>query len=701
MSIIKQVSSLTKYLIAAGVVAFISFLLPNHIKFKYNFENEQVWRYDDLYAPFDFAIQKSNDEIDGAKELVKGKFTPFYTFDDNQLVEQTSAFQRAFDAKIVSIEGDSSLYADVKKRPDAYMNLGKMTINNYLKKGLIDLQKEHAEQPGDFQVNLIKGNATTKVDPKKYISIQKAKSDLSDTLIGRLKDSDFLLDILAQNIKPNIIYDDTLNKKMLQAELDKIVSSRGMVKKDELIVQKNDPITPEVQQKLTSFKSKYVQDVSRNRNSLFIFIGYILLTSLIVGVLLWYLRFNANYVFDNFRHYIFIMLWIVAYSGLVYLVEQTPAVSTYIIPFCIVPIVIKNFYDEQLALFTHIVIILIASFLSALTYEFTVIQILAGIVAVLTNIETRYWSKFFMSMWWILGTYIISFFGLSLIREGVLENIDWPVFGWLAGSVFLTLLSYPLIPLLERVFGFTSSISLAELSDLDKPLLKELSLKAPGTFQHSLQVANLSEAAVGEIGGNTLLVKVAALYHDIGKMKQPEFYIENQNNGNPHDELNYKESAKIIIDHVVEGEKMAKKAGLPTVIINFIKTHHGTTRTEYFYRKYMAENPDEKVDPADFTYPGPNPTSKEETVLMITDSLEAASKSLKNPTGQDIDKLVDNIIQGKIANGQLEQSELTFSELDKCKVVLKKLLRSINHVRIEYPEEQKEKPEGGEKAEGA
>lgn len=292
-------------------------------------------------------------------------------------------------------------------------------------------------------------------------------------------------------------------------------------------------------------------------------------------------------------------------------------------------------------------------------------------------------------MVFIFVIYAVAFLGFSLVQDGTLHTVNWQVYNWLFINVFLTLLAYPLIPLLERMFGFTSAISLIELSDMNRPLLRELALKAPGTWQHSLQVANLAEAAANDIGADPLLVRVAALYHDVGKMLYPEYFIENQNGYNPHEGISNLESAKMIISHVEEGEKLAKKYRLPRVLIDFINTHHGTTRVEYFYRKHLEENPDSEVDESLFRYKGPRPWTKEQTILMIADSLEAACKSLKNPTGKDIDELIEKIIAGKIASRQLEDSKLTFLELDRSKRIFKQLLRSIYHVRVEYPEDKK------------
>ncbi|HHH52724.1 MAG TPA: HDIG domain-containing protein, partial [Bacteroidetes bacterium] len=301
--------------------------------------------------------------------------------------------------------------------------------------------------------------------------------------------------------------------------------------------------------------------------------------------------------------------------------------------------------------------------------------------------ELRFWNSFFKGIFIILLTYIIGYISLQLINTGSFDFFEWKILAGFIINALLLLLAYPLIPLIEKPFGFVSTITISELGDLNKPLLKELSLKAPGTLQHSLQVANLCEAAADKINANSLLVKVGALYHDIGKTYAPEYFIENQKKGeDPYKDLDYFDSAKKIIDHVIIGEKMAKKNKLPKILQRFIITHHGTTRVEYFYRKQLNDFPDKEFDESIFRYPGPKPKTKEETIMMLADSLEAAAKSLNKPTGQDIDNLVDSISKYKIDDGQLEESELTFEEFNQVKEVFKDVLRNIHHVRIEYPE---------------
>ncbi len=458
----------------------------------------------------------------------------------------------------------------------------------------------------------------------------------------------------------------------------------------DILVSKGAEVTPAIHKSLdTYFHHQQHSGGSLSTQSIIYFIGYFILTAMILGALM---LFSIKYfpeITSSLRGVIFLVIWPVLFSAAVFLINLNPSLSPYLIPFCLVPIIVYNFYGERLALFIHIVVVLIASFLSGLGYEFTFLQILAGIVTLLVITETRYWNVFFKTILVILITYMAGYLGLALINSGSLNSSEFRIFGWLGGNALLLLLAYPFVPIVERIFGFTSSISLAELADMNNPLLKELSIKAPGTLQHSLQVANLSEAAADKIGANSILVKTAALYHDIGKMKRPEYYIENSKGVNHHESLNNFESAEVIIDHIIAGEQMAKKAKLPKVIIDFITTHHGTTRVEYFYRNQLKQEPDREFDESLFRYPGPKPKTKEQTIMMIADSLEAASKSLRNPTGKDIDELMTKIIDHKISLGQLSDSDLTFTELDQCKEVWSGLLRSINHVRIEYPEEAK------------
>lgn len=689
----RRVPEVVRYLLAIGVISLISFLYPNHLKFKYEFEKGQVWPYEDLVAPFDFAIKKSTEELSREQLELEKQIAPCYELNSEIEENQIAAFDTEF-TKQINLVSQSREFRDVLHQPDKYRRYGNELLKRLFNRGIVSLAKEHETAGRDFVIQIIRGNTVQRQTIGKLLDLKAAKNLLSDSLpYSRLSEPDFLYPLLEGALAPNLFYSDTLTKKFKADLLSGISAHRGMVKKGEMIVPHSGVITEETYQKLISFKAQYEEQVSVSRSNIWVFGGYFLLTAMVVVMLFLYLKLYAPYIYYNLRKLTFILIWLLAYGYLVYVVEQTHLLSAYLVPFCIVPIVIKTFYNAWLALFVHITVVLIGSFITSLGFEFTFLQLVVGIVVLLSNVSTREWSKFFYSMLYIFLSYGLGYLGLSLIQGGSLMEVDWSKYVWIAMNVFLTLLAYPLIPLVERVFGFTSPITLLELSDMNKPLLRELALKAPGTLQHSLQVANLSEAAARKIGADELLVKVAALYHDIGKTLNPEFFIENQAGKNPHQDMAPLESAKTIIRHVTDGVQMAKKSGLPELLINFIRTHHGTTRVEYFYRNLKNENPDQEIDESQFRYPGPKPRTKEETIMMLADSIEAACKSLQNPTEKELEEKIDGIIQGKINQGQLEESEITFTELKASKAVFKQVMKSVHHVRIAYPEEKTNKTE--------
>jgi putative nucleotidyltransferase with HDIG domain len=357
----------------------------------------------------------------------------------------------------------------------------------------------------------------------------------------------------------------------------------------------------------------------------------------------------------------------------------------YVVPLCILPLILKAFFDARLGLFTHVITVLLLGFVVANNYEYMFLQIIAGIVTILTVSELYKRANLFISVGQITLIYIVSYFAFYVIHEGSIEGLKWENFLWFVLCGLATLFVQPLIYAYEKLFGLVSDVSLLELSDTNSSLLKELSDKAPGTFHHSLNVANLAEAAANDIGANAMLARVGALYHDVGKMLNPTYFTENQSTGtNPHDELSPKESAKIIVGHVIKGIEIAKKNNLPDRVIDFIRTHHGTSFVRYFYNKQMELNSD--FDPDDFRYNGPKPFSKETAILMMCDSVEAASKSLKNPTSTTINSFVDTIISSQIEADQFLNANITFKDIESIKKVLKHKLANMYHLRIEYPE---------------
>lgn len=682
--------NITKYATVVGVIVFISFLFPSTNEFSYRYKEGLNWGYDDLVAEYNFPVLKREKQLEEEKRTIKENFFPYYDYNASLKDTVLEEFDESIDKLVnqLQLRGEPSPLA---QNPTKYKSLGNQLLEDIF--GGYIIAKDKADKEPDSELLRIVYKSDTKTISRADLKTpDEVKNVITKTLSeSSLEDADYLIPILTDLIQPNTKYNEDRSQKIIQSMLDDISTTHGVIEKGETIVSENQMITESVYQRLLSYEKEYENRNVGDRKNFVVFLGLLLLTTLIIVVFLLFLQFNAKPVYDKYSSLLFMLIWLVVYSYLVSVIDGIEDLSVYMIPFCIVPIVVINFFSDRIALFIHIVIILLASLLSREGHEFTFLQIFVGIVTVLTFKPSRYWLKFFSSIAFIFFAYILGHLGLSLIRVGSISELQLMPFVWLFIASFLTLLAFPLVPMLERIFGFTSSITLSELSDLNRPLLKELTRIAPGTFQHSLQVSNLSETAAEAIGADALLVKVAALYHDIGKVKNPQYFIENQGSfDNPHSEIDAKESADIIIKHVTDGIAMAKKSRLPSVIIDFIRTHHGTTRVEYFYQMFKEENPDIQVDEAKFTYPGPKPQTREQAIMMIADSLEAASKSLKSPSEKDIDKLVDSIIEGKIKLGQFTESDLSFRDLNTCRKVFKKMLKSIYHVRIEYPEAKEE-----------
>lgn len=670
---------------AAGVVVFISFLFPNTAKFKYEFNFGDTWQYEDLVAPFDFAIKKSDDEFAADRQRILQNANSHYRL----LSDLSSAKIKDAEAEIERWGKEENVRRDTsgnKLDVEKFKTEGGQFLQEIYGRHIIDSLPKDIDGAKEEVITVVEGVTALKRTLSSFYVQKTAREELTQKLKNsKLRWPRPMAEILSSALVPDLVFDAGLTEKIKAEKLAGLVSTRGVVEQGEPIVNQGELLTDEVYQKLLSLEQTYASEIGSKRSARTVYFGYLLIMALIMTSFMLYLNAHRKDVLLNWRYFAYLLSWIVIFSGLTFILEKSNPANAYILPFCIVPILVSHFFTFRLAFFTHIVVVLVAGFLTRLGFEFIFIQIIAGVVAMLTVADERDWSRFFRSVIMIILAYSFSHFAISIVEEGDFISLDWEVFGLLGLNGLLTLLAFPLIPLVERVFGFTSSISLMELSDMNKPLLRELAIKAPGTLQHSLQVGNLCEAAAREIDADALLVKVAALYHDIGKIKSPAFFVENQGAHNPHQDLEPIHSAQIIIDHVLNGIEVAKKANLPKVLIRFIETHHGNSRVHYFYKKQLQQNPGEDIDEKKFTYPGPKPSTKEEAIMMIADTIEAASRSLKSPTKDDIDELVERLTEMKIKNGQLNRSALTMGELARIKTVFKKMLGSIHHVRIEYP----------------
>jgi len=497
-------------------------------------------------------------------------------------------------------------------------------------------------------------------------------------------DSDFKT-LFFDVLQPNVSYDEELTRRELEEAISEISLTRGNVDEGKLIIARGEVVEAENLKILESLKAEYESELWTENNYYFILFGYTILVALVLMMLFLFLKKYRPEVFRNNVKVTFIFFNILLMVFITTLVVKYNEAYVFVVPLCIMPLILKTFFDARLGLFVHVLTVLILGFVVPNSFEYIFLQIIAGIVTILTVSELYKRANLFISVGQITLIYIIGYFAFHIIHEGNLDNVNWYTFGFFVLNGMLTLFAQPLIYIYEKMFGMVSDVSLLELSDTNSKLLKELSNKAPGTFHHSLQVANLAEASANEIGANAMLVRVGALYHDIGKMNNPTYFTENQVTSiNPHDDLDPKESARIIINHVIEGIELARKYNLPDRVIDFIRTHHGTSFVYYFYKK--QEELDQPFKESDFRYPGPIPFSKETAILMMADSVEAASKSLNNPTYQIIDEFVEKIITGQMNGNQFLNANITFKEIQMIKKVLKQKLTNIYHLRVEYPE---------------
>ncbi|WP_109300693.1 HD family phosphohydrolase [Aquimarina sp. AU474] len=674
----KRQSSFYKIFLFICTTALIVYLFPKGGIFKYEFTKGKPWQYENLYAPFDFAIAKTEEEIETEKNRITDNIIPYFQYDTVISTTAKESYDTAFANYLKEFNQARS-----RDREQAKL-FGRILLNDIYRYGVL---QETYSYDSKRQIFLNKGNEAEAITYGQILTSNQL-TNLINTRIDKSEyapsKSDFVA-LFYDLIKPNVELNENLTESTLQAELAKVLTTRGGVSRGSRIIAKGEVVEGDELQILNSLKAEYESQVWSDKNFYWIVLGYCLLVSLALMMLLLFIRKYRKDIYESNTQVTFIFFNILFMVLITTLVVKYRSSYIYVVPLCILPLVLKAFFDSRLGLFTHVVTVLILGFVVPNSYEYTFLQIIAGIVTILTISESFKRANLFISVGQITVIYIIAYIAFHIIHEGSISNIDWTTVVLFVISGFATLIVHPLIYAYEKLFGLISDVSLLELSDTNSVLLKELSNKAPGTFHHSLNVANIAEAAANEIGANGMLVRVGALYHDIGKMINPTYFTENQSaSGNPHDVLSPKESAKIIINHVIRGVEIAKKNKLPDRVIDFIRTHHGTSTVYYFYTKEKENN--ENVNIEDFQYPGPMPFSKETAILMMSDSVEAASKSLKNPTSSLIDSFVEKIVNNQMENDQFLNSNITFKEIQQIKKVFKRKLTNIYHLRIEYPE---------------
>ena len=681
-SINKGFSRMFRVLLFILSAFIIIYFFPKSGKFKYNFENGRPWQSENLYAPFDFAIKKSKKEIDD--EITQAKInTPLFFEIDTSLITDSNyeLITRIEELKIDSLfnlfndDELKNIKNQCSKIIDEVYNRGLLEQNFDFKDGqLISILHDNKLVNSTYYNRLIKPEDLIIFINNKIIETNSEKHKSQ------------IISLLFDIITPNLFYNRILSDESINEATINISPNRGFIEKETLIISKGEVVDGEKFIILESLKKEYEDNSSSLSNLYLMIIAYSLLVILSLLMIVLFIRKFERDIYDNNNKIAFVYFNITLVILITTWVVDVNSNYIYIIPLCTMPLLFKAFFNTRIAFFIHSVTVMLLGFVVPNSYEFIFLNIIAGVVTILTSDNIYKRANLFKAVTQITLVYILAYFSFYVIQEGNIENLPFNNFSLFILCGLLTLFIYPLIYIYEKMFGLVSDVSLLELSDTNSNLLKELSNKAPGTFHHSINVANLAEACANEINANALLSRVGALHHDIGKISNPSFFTENQlSDQNPHHSMTSNESVEIIKKHVVDGVKYAKSVGIPERIIEFIKTHHGTNLIGYFYNKEIKQNPD--INEIDFRYNGPKPFSVEMALVMMCDSVEAAIKSLDKPDNDKIDSFVETIIDKQVEDQQFENCELTFKNISIIKSVLKEKLKNIYHIRVSYSEE--------------
>jgi putative nucleotidyltransferase with HDIG domain len=660
--VFKLQSQIYKFILFLFSVALIVYLIPKNSKFQYEFEEGKPWKYETLLSPFDFSIKKSVTEIELEKLNISNQSVRYFK-------KSTITSDSIINSIVLNIkEKIPYLYDEGIKRLDKVYFPG-------LVSDFVNFNNDSVYITSSDSKFKTRFNELNKVDDFNFDSISYKTST----------DSILFDSIIKFSLLPNLIFDELktdLNKTSL---LGKISFFKGFVNSGERIISRGEIVDSEKLSVLKSLKSKFESQIWSKSNYNWIIIGYSIIVGTILFFLLLFLRKNRLNIYLDNTKLTFIFLIILIFVTISIFVYKFQPFYIYVVPLCSIPLLIRAFFDSRLGLFVHVLTLLVLGFIVPDSFQFLFLHTIAGIITILTPSDLYQRANLFISVSIITGIYIISYFSITIIINGNISDVSLNIPLLFVFNGLATLFVHPLIYIFEKIFGLVSDVSLLELTNTNSPLLKDLSEKAPGTFYHSLAVSNLAEAVAVQISANVMLVRVGALYHDIGKMKNPNYFIENQSSSfNPHDELEAIESSNIIKNHISIGIELAKKNQLPDRVIDFIRTHHGTSIIRFFYDKEMKNNT--KAIVSDFRYLGPKPFSKETAIVMMADSVEAASKSIKDPNVKLINDFVEKIIDKQIEDNQFIDSDITLKEIQIAKKIFKEKLNNIYHLRVEYPD---------------
>ena len=669
---------LIRALLVIVTVAIVVWIMPHENTNLFHVEQGKPWKYAELTAPFDFPIYKAESVVKHERDSIMKEYQPYYKY--NVEIERQMVHKFTTD------------YADgIPNVPDDYISIISNRLHSLYQQGIME-SKEYETLRSDTtnMINIVNKKQATSVSILEVYSAKRAYEQLfmDEKLIpmrAALQKCN-----LNNYIIPNLTYDRQRSETSRNELMASIPLASGLVQKGQKIVDRGEIVTDRTYRIIDSYvreNDRRNQDKTQNQISL---IGQILYVSVLMICFTLYLSLYRKDYFENSRNAAMLYTFIVIFALLTALFVRNTFIHVYILPYAMVPIFIRIFMDSRTAFMTHTTMVLICANMLQHPFEFTVVELVAGLVAITSLRELSKRSQLFRTALIITLACVIVNLAFDWTKATALSQIDYSIYNYLIFNGIALLFAYPLLYLIEKTFGFTSDITLIELSNTNSPLLRRMSEIAPGTFNHSIQVANLAGEIANKIGAKAQLVRTGALYHDIGKLANPIYYTENQSGIDPHEMLTDIESAQIIISHVTEGLRMADKEGLPKVIRDFIATHHGLGKTKFFYIRYKNEHPDEPVDDLLFTYPGPNPFTREHACLMMADSVEAASRSLPDYTEQSIRGLVEKIIDTQVAEGYFRECPITFRDIQYAKTVLIEKLKTIYHTRISYPSEKKE-----------
>lgn len=672
---------LSRTLLVLITVLLIVWALPRNESKQFRYDIGKPWMYGSFIAKFDFPIYKTDEAIKEQEDSLLETYQPYYNYDPAVEKKQVSKFLADYQNGIPGL-------------PHNYVRLIADRLHRLYQAGIMDTPEyNEAYRDSTSQVRLVSGNNAQSISLACVYSTLSAYEQLFIDEQIAMQRPILQRCNLNNYIEPNLIYDKGKSETERNDLLSSIPPASGMVMSGQKVIDRGDIVDEYTYRVLSSFEREIKRRSATQTQITNTIIGQVIFVTLMVFLFTMYLGLFRRDYFNKPRSIAMLYTLMTLFPVVVSLMMRHNFLSVYMLPFAMVPIFVRVFMDSRTAFVCHVTMILICTTAVRYQYEFIIIQLVAGLIAIYSLRElTRRAQVFKTAILVGIGSTFV-YLALQLMQDNDFSSMDHDMYYHFVVNAVLLLIAYPMMYIIEKMFGFVSSVTLFELSNTNRGLLRDLSEIAPGTFQHSITVGNLAAEIANKIGANALLVRTGALYHDIGKMKNPVFFTENQAGVNPHDTLTYQESARIIISHVTEGVKLAERENLPTIIRDFIVTHHGTGITKFFYIKYKNEHPEEEVDPAPFTYPGPNPFTREQAILMIADGVEAASRSFPEYTEESISTLVNRMIDQDVTDGYFKECPITFRDLAIAKLVLIERLKAIYHTRISYPEMKKQNEE--------